>query len=128
VRHSKGRSVKDLRRVFHNQGQRHGIGLATVHALVKQLGGHISVDSTENVGTTFTSIFRLLPNRCRQSSPATMGRASSRLRVVLLVEDDPRVRQLIELILRKAGHDIVVVENAAEALIVLTTRTTSTSC
>jgi two-component system, cell cycle sensor histidine kinase and response regulator CckA len=35
---------------------------------------------------------------------------------VLIVEDDPGVRQIVEIVLRRAGHDVVAVEGPHEAL------------
>ncbi len=35
---------------------------------------------------------------------------------ILIVDDDPHVRQMLERVLRKAGHDVETAENGQEAL------------
>jgi PAS domain S-box-containing protein len=53
-----GNRVFGLHQRFHNHKDSKGIGLYLVHAQVTALGGKITVDSTENVGTTFTITFK----------------------------------------------------------------------
>lgn len=54
--------VKDrifgLHQRFHNHPDSKGIGLYLTHSQVTALGGSITVDSTENVGTSFTITFK----------------------------------------------------------------------
>lgn len=94
-----------------------GLGLATVYGTVKQSGGHIQLDSTVGAGTTFTIDLPATPER-----PATCEAMSVPPRfiegyaTVLVVEDDQRVRELTELVLRRAGHDVVAAAGPREAL------------
>jgi hypothetical protein len=74
-----------------------GLGLATVHGIVKQSGGHISVSSKPGHGTTFSLEF---PSACatapaptREDEPALAEPAGSCS--VLVVEDDPEVRAFL---------------------------------
>jgi signal transduction histidine kinase len=73
-----------------------GLGLASAYGIVKQLGGHIRVDSRPNVGTTF-SVF--LP---REQTEAAVEPAAKRSAVghrtgatILFVEDDELVRGVV---------------------------------
>src|SRR5262249_2083991 len=90
------------------QGRGTGLGLATVYGIIKQSGGHVSVQSQLDVGTRFTIY---LP-RIREEA-ATL-RADSRIaepcrgtEVLLLVEDDDGVRRLTCGLLRKQGYTVL---------------------
>jgi two-component system cell cycle sensor histidine kinase/response regulator CckA len=97
-----------------------GLGLATVYGIVTQSGGHIDLDSTVGVGTTFTID---LPVTSEASVVADLAARPPRFvggcAKVLIVEDDPGVRQIVEIVLRRAGHEVVAVEGPQEALAVL---------
>ena len=95
-----------------------GLGLATVHGVVRQSGGAIEVKSETGVGTTFHLYF---PTTDRPVEPAD---AESRSAVVeklegdeqvLVVEDDGGVRQVLERTLRRYGYGVEAVENVARA-------------
>jgi two-component system cell cycle sensor histidine kinase/response regulator CckA len=90
------------------------VGLAKVDAIVKQAGGRIRVDSVAGVGTTFTVD---LPATSEPTAAPDTASADTRLTTpVLVVEDDPRVRELIKLVLVRAGHEIIAVAGPHAAL------------
>lgn len=100
------------------RGRGSGIGLATVHAIISQHGGHVRVRSEEGKGSTF-EVF--LPVSDRAETPRGWGDDSDgggdpASRRVLLVEDDPLVRQALEVVLRRAGHTVVGAADGDEAL------------
>jgi signal transduction histidine kinase len=93
------------------------LGLAKVDAIVKEAGGRIQVESVAGVGTTFTID---LPATSEQAAASDPAFADARLTPpVLVVEDDPRVRELIKLVLMRAGHEIVAVAGPHAALAAL---------
>ena len=92
------------------------IGLAKVYRIVTQRGGHIRLDSTAGVGTTFTVD---LPATAEAAVDESMPRFIEGYTTVLVVEDDPRVRELIKLVLVRAGHEVVVSAGPHEALAAL---------
>jgi two-component system, cell cycle sensor histidine kinase and response regulator CckA len=93
------------------------IGLAKVDVIVKQAGGRIQVESAAGVGTTFTID---LPAASEASEGADLALAKTRLTApVLVVEDEPRVRELIRLVLVRAGHEVVAVPGPHAALAAL---------
>ena len=90
------------------------MGLARVDAIVKQAGGRIQVESTAGVGTTFTIDLPATSEPAAATDPAP---AETRLLApVLVVEDDPRVRELITVVLVRAGHEVVAVPGSHAAL------------
>jgi CheY-like chemotaxis protein len=96
-----------------------GIGLATVYGIIEQSGGTIAVASIEGQGTTFTIDLPPTNEALAVQEPPSAPRVVEGCATVLLVEDDPRVRSLAQLILHKAGHDVVSAGGPIEALAAL---------
>jgi PAS domain S-box-containing protein len=98
------------------QGKGTGLGLATAHGIVKQHGGDAAVRSVPGAGTTFTFWFPAEAGLPAQSAlPEAATPAAGRGRV-LLVEDEPVVRRLVESVLRGAGYEVVAASDGQEAL------------
>jgi len=101
-----------------DRGRGSGIGLATVHAIITQHGGHVRLSSEVGVGSSF-EVFLPLTSRSdelRETTDDTVGREQRRRLRVLLVEDDALVRRALEVMLSRAGHKLVTAANGAEAL------------
>ena len=103
-------------------GQGAGLGLATVHGIINQSGGHIRVRSAPGQGTSFQILLPLLPARSTPAGGAAPGRptgtgaAPVAGETILLVEDEPLVRQTTARLLRAMGYQVLEAANAAEAL------------
>ncbi|MBI4956584.1 MAG: response regulator, partial [Myxococcales bacterium] len=97
-------------------GKGTGLGLASVYAVMKAHGGWIDVDSTPNVGTTL-SLF--LP-AAEQGSPAVGAPPEPRERAagqhVLVVDDEPLVREVVARVLEDGGYRVSLAAGAGEAL------------
>jgi signal transduction histidine kinase/ActR/RegA family two-component response regulator len=98
-------------------GKGTGLGLATVHGIVQQSGGAISVYSEPGRGSTF-KIY--LPRVADEPlvTPTSVARlaASTGSETVLLVEDDAPVRDLSRRALESRGYRVLVASDGAEGL------------
>ncbi len=100
-----------------DQGKGTGLGLATCHGIVKQSGGHIAVYSEVGKGTTFKVY---LPRVNEEAEPLARNEESDELprgtETVLLVEDEPMLRELGQTVLEELGYRVFVAENGSAAL------------
>lgn len=82
-----------------------GLGLATVHGIIKQHNGSISIDSQRDLGTTFKFNFpRVGAVAETASAPAPRAQEPPGDETVLVVEDDDVVRKLVCTILEQYGY------------------------
>ncbi len=92
-----------------------GLGLATVHGIVHQSGGHVFVESTPGEGSRFTV---LLPVSDKEDTPTVLPpeRIAPRgSEMILLVEDEPHVRMVVRQMLERQGYTVRDASSAAEA-------------
>jgi PAS domain S-box-containing protein len=99
------------------KGRGTGLGLSMVYGFVKQSGGHITVYSELGQGTTF-NIY--LPRSGREASPKQQSRATStpaalQKGMVLVVEDDPGVRELTVSRLKAIGYKVIEAADGRKA-------------
>ena len=99
-------------------GKGTGLGLATVYGLVNQHKGRISVDSNLGEGTTFTVHFPLEPGPTDEAvkSPEKAVDVARNSDVVLVVEDEPALRDLVATVLKRYGYSVLVASDGQEAL------------
>ncbi|HTS19711.1 MAG TPA: PAS domain S-box protein [Verrucomicrobiae bacterium] len=99
------------------QGQGTGLGLSMCYGIIKQSGGHISVYSELNHGTTFKIFLARVAESAAQNSAALPAVPVKRgTETILLVEDDPAVRTLNARLLRANGYTVVEANNGRDAL------------
>ena len=101
-------------------GKGTGLGLASVHGIVHQSSGFITVDSTPGAGATFTMHFPAVPPAA-ESVPAAQPATESTLgsETVLLVEDEPAVRAIIATVLRRNGYQVLEAATSRAALLIV---------
>jgi two-component system cell cycle sensor histidine kinase/response regulator CckA len=96
-----------------------GLGLSTVYGIVKQLGGHICVESDLGSGTTFTVYLpKVEPAGAvadAEQDRATLPRGTE---TILLVEDEPGVRALVSETLQVYGYTVLEARHGIEALLI----------
>lgn len=93
-----------------------GLGLSMVFGFAEQSGGEAVIHSEENEGTTVKLYLPRAqiqvgdqPKPQREAVPRGLGET------ILVVEDDPEVRSLAEMMLRNLGYEVVSAENASIA-------------
>jgi len=94
-----------------------GLGLATVQRIVGESGGEISVESAPGQGASFTMSFPrhtgdLTPQQSHPTHP-TLPRGNE---TVLVVEDDPAVRERAAGMLERQGYAVLTAGNGREAI------------
>jgi signal transduction histidine kinase len=98
-------------------GEGTGLGLATVHGIVKQSEGHIWVYSEPGQGTTFKVYLPRTEEAVELGQQAQIPIESLRgQETVLLVEDEEVVRDLVRLVLLKRGYTVLEARDGEEAL------------
>jgi signal transduction histidine kinase/CheY-like chemotaxis protein len=100
-------------------GKGTGLGLTTVYSFVKQCGGHIDVETDVGVGTSFRLYFRrseALRVEMRKSVPAPSVEPGKSPSMILVVDDDPAVRDVTRQLLEQGGYRVLTATGSAEAI------------
>ena len=118
-----GMDAPTLERIFEpffttkGVGKGTGLGLATAYGIVKQHHGWIEIASQIGHGTTF-KIF--LPAAAARVATAANGSEPGELRggneLILVVEDEPVLRELVTQVLRRSGYDVLEASHGPEAV------------
>jgi len=92
-----------------------GLGLAAVHAMVTQAGGHITLDTSPGRGTTFTLWFSAVEAETTHDDDEELAEHFGH-ELVLLVEDEDELRRLVARELSWRGYRVMEAPGGAEAL------------
>lgn len=100
------------------KGKGTGLGLSTVYGIVKQSGGFIEVESKPGRGATFKIFFPRVDGAAQGTESVAAGGDPIKGReTVLLVEDEPGVRRLVNETLRLHGYTVLEARHGIEALL-----------
>jgi CheY-like chemotaxis protein len=102
-----------------------GLGLSTAFGIVRQAEGHIVVAESGRDGTAmhvylpFSTVSEpdvFVPHR---EEPVPVVPTPTRVERIVVVDDEPEVRQVVTRLLRRLGHDVVEAENGFTGLSLL---------
>ena len=93
-----------------------GLGLATVHGIVAQSGGHLSVASSPGHGARFDALFPVAAAYPEVEAPPAHAQIGGGGETLLLVEDEDPVRSYEARVLRAAGYTVLEAANGEDAM------------
>ena len=96
-------------------GEGTGLGLATVHGIVRQAQGHVHVYSEVGVGTTVKVVLPHVVGK-EEAVEAPLEPAADGTETVLLCEDDELILRLARTVLIRSGYDVIAVRGPREAI------------
>jgi len=119
----KGMDAETTKRVFEpffttkEVGKGTGLGMAIVYGIVQQHKGVITLSSKPGEGATFTIYLPLLDDgaapRCQK---APLADPEPGTETILVAEDDPNVRNLVDRVLTKHGYQVILAEDGQEVV------------
>ena len=93
-----------------------GVGLAVSLGIVEAHGGTLTVDCPIEGGAVFTIALPVGPVGATAIEAGSSPRASGASRRILVVDDEPEIRETLAAILTGARHDVVTAGSGREAL------------
>jgi PAS domain S-box-containing protein len=97
-------------------GKGTGLGLSTVYGIMRQCGGHVTVESEPGAGSVFRVFLPVVAAEATQSEASSRAASPHLARTILVVEDDRQVREVVIRALGRAGHAVVEAAGPSDAL------------
>ena len=97
-------------------GKGTGLGLASAYGIVHQAGGHIWVYSEPGLGSAFKLYFPRVEPPGTTERPAAAPIPTLGTGTVLVVEDEPGVREMTTQMLTRSGYHVIAVADGADAI------------
>jgi len=93
-----------------------GVGLAVSLGIVEAHGGTITVDCPADGGAQFTITLPVGAIEAADGDTRTFSKPSASHRTILVVDDEPEIREALAEILSTADHSVVTASSGREAL------------
>ena len=93
-----------------------GLGLSTVHGIVKQSGGELHVTTALGEGTAFSIYFPQVTTAGELVAAPVASRSSTGSETILVVEDQPSLRDLVRRVLEQKGYRVLDAPNGEQAV------------
>ncbi len=100
-------------------GRGTGLGLSVAYGIMERHGGRIAVSSAPGWGTTVTLYFQAARVHPGDVEPSPLRPTSVAPKRLLLVDDDPMVRDAIASLLRASGHAVTEADGGAAGIALL---------
>jgi signal transduction histidine kinase len=101
-------------------GKGSGLGLSQVYGFVKQTGGHVALASEPGIGTTVRLYFPRAAaetgGAVGESAAGSIDTQAAKAETILVVEDDPDLREMVAENLSSLGYRVLTAENGPVAL------------
>lgn len=98
-------------------GEGTGLGLATIYGIVKQNNGLINVYSEPGLGTTFKIYLpRLIDEKAGKPNELQTEAIAGGTETILLVEDEPAILEMTQLILEDFGYLVLAANSPTRAM------------
>lgn len=115
-----GMDAQTCRRIFDplftSKSQHLGLGLPTARALVDQNGGFIELKSGLRSGTTFFVYWPLAEAVPEQENTGAVHSVETGSKTILVVEDEPVLREILIRTLKSGGYQVLEAERAEKAI------------
>ncbi|NVN92290.1 MAG: CHASE2 domain-containing protein [Desulfuromonadales bacterium] len=98
------------------KGEGTGLGLSTVYGIVKQLSGHIVVESEEGRGTVFKLYFPICSAQVGDTAEYVTEPPCEGNETILIAEDDTSILRMITSTLQPLGYNVLGANSGTDAL------------